>query len=111
MTATLDALWFAVEQSPDDWDRYLVLADALNDAGEERLERAVRWMVREGKRPEYVGDWCWWYCISERKAFGFTLQASLPQGMVRYGAKSFIGADAFRAAISWLADQLERVGL
>lgn len=110
MTRTLEPLWLAAEQDPSDWDRWLVLADALNDISEERVEKAVRWMVQNGKIPVKVIAW-WWYCESEMYFCGFEPSSCLPRGMVRYAAKSFDGEGAFYNAVSWLADQLERMGL
>lgn len=113
MTETIDALWLAVEQSPDDWDRYRVLADALYDAGEERLERAVRWMVRQGKRPEYLeclqetNPWVW-YDTSRYTCGGEDmLPAEFFEGE-QWAAKC---QKTLIAAVSWLADQLERMGM
>ena len=113
---TLDRLWEAVERSPKDWQRYLVLADALNDAGQTRLERTVRWMVREGKAPEYTDwlygsstavRWCW-YDISKVER----------EGPEKLTAELFVGhpcgakcSRSLFAAIRWLLDQLERTGM
>lgn len=115
VSINLAALWQAVEQSPDDWDRYLVLADALNEAGARRLERVVRWMVKEGKRPEYA-DWLcngkhhyWiWY---NRAAFDTDGPDKLPKELFPEHAHGARCLDTIIDAILWLADQLERTGI
>ncbi len=55
-TILTDVLWSAFEADPfgtleDGVPIALVLADLLEETGEDALAAAVRWMLREGKRP------------------------------------------------------------
>jgi hypothetical protein len=103
---TLDDLWLAVEQRPHEWNRWLVLADALNDAGDERTEHAVRWCAENGKRPvrRYnsavyaFGDNSWPHNSFSRLPF-------------RFCGHSVHIEPTFPDAIRWLAGDLEREGL
>lgn len=38
---------------PEDWHYYPVLADYIEDAGDQELAKAVRWLVKQKKRPQW----------------------------------------------------------
>lgn len=52
--ALLNTLWKAAAESDDPAD-IAALADALDDADEKELSRAVKYMIAEGKRPQVIG--------------------------------------------------------
>lgn len=47
----LDHLWAACEADPDDWTLLEVMADALEESGDEKLSHTFRWMAKQGCRP------------------------------------------------------------
>lgn len=56
----LDKLWVALERSPKDWVRYLVLADWYEEHGETKKATCLRWVSSENKQPFYDDDgWNW----------------------------------------------------
>lgn len=66
MTATSDnPLVQAIHLEPDDWVRYMVLADWYEEEGNDVMAEAVRWMVENKRQPKmvhFVGNWhAMWY--------------------------------------------------
>ncbi len=44
-----------IADHPEDWDRYLILADAFEETGDERRARGCRWAHTWKKRPYTLG--------------------------------------------------------
>lgn len=45
------ALWTRLEQEPPDWTTYLVLADLMEEQGDDAVANGLRWMAENHKRP------------------------------------------------------------
>jgi uncharacterized protein (TIGR02996 family) len=65
MTTDLEAaFWTDIAEHPDDDSLRLIFADWLTEQGRELESEALRWLVREGKRPYLCRsgaseDFCW----------------------------------------------------
>lgn len=51
MLFATDQLFQAILKAPDEWDRYLVFADQLEEEGDYALALTFRWMGSRKKRP------------------------------------------------------------
>jgi hypothetical protein len=47
----LESLYETLSRAPNDWETRGILADWYEDAGQQAVAEALRWMVRERKRP------------------------------------------------------------
>lgn len=61
----LDGLHLALNGNPDDFTLRLIMSDLYEEAGDELTAKAIRWQVKNKKRP-LGGGWQWtWYDDSE----------------------------------------------
>lgn len=63
----IDDLWKVVEKDSTDWLGYLVLADALEESGQDRMATTCRWLATNRKRPLHMGNAGFTWMISEHK--------------------------------------------
>jgi len=58
---TIECLWNAFNDAPDELFRLGIIADAYDDIGDEDAANCLRWAWREGKKPtdEYTGCYEW----------------------------------------------------
>ncbi len=113
-----EVLWDAFEADPFDALNAAVLADWLEDAGEDALASAVRWMQRERKRPlrdrTMIGgnQLRFW---NEAVASSYDPESNLPAavcahlGQVAGFGETFVAIhDTFRGAVINLAQALTK---
>jgi hypothetical protein len=90
LPATLDSLLRRIYESPDDFDLRSIAADAAEEAGEEDLALALRYMVRNRKRPFYwkgyetVSRSGYWYDDERASKNGIDPKSDLPREIYRY---------------------------
>lgn len=58
---SLQKLWDSVHDEPEDWNRRLILADALEEAGQDILAAGQRWQAEHQKKPLFTGMVYRWY--------------------------------------------------
>lgn len=75
-TGTLDALHKALDDHPDDWGTRLMLADYLEEQGEDGPATALRWQVRRRKRPRRFASMWLWY--DESRVSAYDPESNLP---------------------------------
>ncbi len=57
----LTALWQALSQDPNDWDRYRILADFYEENGDDQTAEGLRWLADNEKRPFRGSQRMSWY--------------------------------------------------
>jgi hypothetical protein len=83
--ADVDRLFAAVLKRPTDWPLYLILADALEDAGRQDESAGFRWLGRRKKRPYsppfpgYTHKGVWYFAI--KKSRGSDVASNLPKAV------------------------------
>lgn len=133
MNATTDALWLAVEQHPLEWERYLILADALEDADAPDSEVFLcRWAAKYRRSPHHretyaiptadgwrkIPDkysWAWYSDVIDPNPHRFdphpTREARLPRDVFIAFRRGYDHAyyPSFRKALDGLQDALQRL--
>ena len=73
---TIDSLLRACEEDYTDTDRYLIVADLLEEDGQASLALAFRWCGENGKHParhDYPGEYkrlnCWGWLRNQKDCF------------------------------------------
>lgn len=94
------------KENPNDWPSHLIMADWLEESGNDFLARAARYMGRQQKRPDRY-DWSdkvrtyWWWTESE----DFEPTHQLPANLCDY--KKY--CTSWWQAIAFLARRLKEV--
>ena len=93
-----EALLDACAESPEDWPRYLVAADAHEEAGDLQAAECLRWAAREERAPLY-GRW-----YSAQAYQNSRLSADLPSAIHKHMSsdRPYAGFDSDRAALDAL---------
>lgn len=73
-----ESMWAYVAMKPEDTVAMMALADLLESGGEDELASALRWAIRNGRRPyrTVTGDSAWTRCM-----LGGVLPANDPPGL------------------------------
>lgn len=66
ITETIDALWAAFDEHPDDLSRLGIIADAYRDAGSDQFADCLEWCRDNKRKPRHydfgsktTGEWGW----------------------------------------------------
>jgi hypothetical protein len=91
---TLDALFTALEQTPDDWVARAALADCYEEAGLEATAACLRWMIAQRLRPSRrLAGGAFWFDGSHDHVVHTDRDAYLPRALfdaLRRGRVAFV---------------------
>jgi hypothetical protein len=97
---TLDALFVALERTPDDWVARAALADCYEEAGLETTAACLRWMIARRLRPSLsFSGGAYWFNSKFDHLKHFDRDAFLPPllfGALRKGVPAYSFADGGR---------------
>jgi uncharacterized protein (TIGR02996 family) len=82
--STLEAMFLALAQSPDDWLLRAALADWFEEAGRQPVADCVRWMVRHRKRPYRSRDGHFHWFDAPRTPTLIDPESDIPEEVYRY---------------------------
>jgi hypothetical protein len=94
-----------LNECPEDWDTRWVLADLLDDLGEESLAVGQRWQAAERKRPMPSDDEYGWFDAAEYPPGGFDPESDLPPPLFARLPTHAPSSGRFGAWARWYPDR------
>jgi hypothetical protein len=80
---TLQTLYAALHESPDDWQSRAILGDWFEEAGQQNFADCVRWMIDKRKRPyrSTTGTYHWFN--AERVTTASDPESDIPEAVYK----------------------------